>query len=115
VSPSIADVLGGTVLGIFGENFTDPMTIEVLEADLTVVGQAKYFEARLDLRLQKALVGFPALPAGSYGIRITTAAGTSPVLPDAVTYKPFASEGKVLRMRSRFARVWATGRRVLSE
>ena len=114
VSPTLAEVEGGTVIGIFGTNFTDPVIIELVDGGGTVVGQGQIFEARLDLRLQKMLVGFPPLPAATYGIQVTTAAGTSPILPNAVTYKLFAQEGKAQRARRHFAQAWATGERLLS-
>jgi len=85
----------------------------VNNAGTIVFGTAEYFEARLDLRAGKILAGFPALAAGTYGIRTTTAAGTSAVLPDAVTYAVFAEEGKVQRVRRRYADIWATGNRIL--
>ena len=114
VSPTLAEVEGGTVIGIFGENFTDPVIIELVDGDGTVLSRGQIFEARLDLRLQKMLVGFPPMPPGVYGIQVTTDAGTSPILPDAVTYKEFAQEGKVQRARRHFAQAWATGERLLS-
>ena len=112
VSPIVAEVRGGTVVGIFGTGFADPTTIEILDAGNIVRGRAYYFEARLDLRPKKVLVGLPPLPAGVYGIRITTPAGISPIIPNVITYKEFADEGKVLRMRRRFAQIWATGERI---
>lgn len=115
ISPAIADTRGGTVISVFGSNFVDPMSVEIIDPiGGEVLGTAYYFEAQLDLRNSKLLVGFPALPAGTYGVRITTPAGTSAVLPDAITYKLFAEEAKVHRVRRAWAPVWATGERLLS-
>lgn len=112
VEPGIADVLGGTVATFFGANFTDPALIELLTGGGTVVGTAYYQRAKLDLRNGKIIAGLPALPAGVYGVRVTTTAGPSPILVNAITYKVFADEGKVLRTRRRFAAIWATGERI---
>lgn len=111
----LCDVRGGTVLGIFGDNFVDPTKIEVVDMiGLEVLAEAYYFEARLDLRKKKILAGFPALPAGTYGVKLTTPAGTTPVLPNAVTYVVFADEGKVQRVRRRWSNIWSTGERLLT-
>jgi hypothetical protein len=112
---AICDVKGGTVLGIFGDNFVDPTRIFVVDPiGLEVLGEAYYFEAKIDLRKNKILAGFPALPAGTYGVKISTPAGMTPVLLDAVTYLPFAEEGKVQRVRRRWGEFWATGERLLT-
>ncbi len=114
VGPALCDVKGGTVLGLFGDNFTDPTVIEVVDPiGLETLGTAHYFEARLDLRNNKILAGFPALPQGTYGVKVTTAGGVSSVLLDAVTYEPFADEGKVQRVRRRWSPFWGTGERIL--
>lgn len=114
VSPGLADVKGGTVVGLFGTNFFDPMLVELLDGGgITVVGRAYYFEARLDLRAGKALVGLPPLPVGSYGLRLTTPAGVSPIVPNAVTYAVFAEQTKVQRARRQWSSAWATGPRIL--
>lgn len=112
VAPVLLDTKGGTGITIFGSNFRDPTTVDILDGSNIVVGRCYYFEARLDLRSNKLLVGTPPLPAGSYGIQITTPSGTSPIFPNVLTYAPFADEGKVLRMRRRFASIWATGERI---
>ena len=115
VGPALCDVLGGTVLGVFGDNFVDPTIIQVIDMiGLEVLGEAEYFEARLDLRKNKILAGFPALPAGTYGVKVITPSGSTPVLPNAVTYAVFADEGKVHRVRRRYSNVWATGPRLLT-
>ena len=115
IQDSPCDVKGGTVLGIFGNNFVDPTLIEIVDMiGLETLGTAYYFEARLDLRKSKILAGFPALPVGTYGVKLTTIAGTTPVLPNAVTYAVFAEEGKVQRVRRRYASPWSTGERLLT-
>lgn len=115
VQQSPCSTLGGTVLTIYGDNFIDPAVIEVIDpVGLEVLGLAYYFEARLDLRKDKIIAGFPALPVGTYGLRIRTIAGQTPVLLDALTYVVFADEGKAQRVRRRFAPAWSTGKRVLS-
>lgn len=115
VESKLCNVKGGTVLGVFGDHFVHPSVIELIDmVGLDAVGQAKYFEPRLDLRPKKILAGFPALPAGTYGLRLTTPYGVTPVLPNAVTYVVFAEEGKVHRVRRRYAGAWATGERLLT-
>ena len=111
VGPAIADVLGGTVLTLYGSNFFDPALVELV-LGVTTVGRAEYLEARLDLRRRKLIVGLPALPAGVYSVRITTTYGTS-LLPDCVTYKPFADQMKIQRARRRWAPAWAVGPKLL--
>jgi len=111
VSPGIADVKGGTVVGIFGSGFVDPVVIELYDG-LTKVGEGKYFEARLDIRFKKMLIGLPALPVGAYGIKVTSPYGTSPIFENAITYKVFAEEGKVQRVKRRWAEPWRLGERL---
>lgn len=108
------DVLGGTVITLHGSGFTDPATIDVLDGGSVVVGTAYYFESDLDMRDAKLMVGMPALPVGVYGIRVTVDAGVTGILTSAVTYKVFAAEGKVHRVRRRLAKAWATGERYLA-
>lgn len=112
VSPTICDVKGGTVLAIFGTDFVSPI-VEVLDGALQLIGTGYIFEDRLDVRLTKMLVGMPAAPVASYGLRVITPFGVSPVLPNAVTYKVFAEEAKVLRTRRLFSRAWRTGERII--
>lgn len=112
VGPTIADVKGGTVVGIFGTGFIDPVVVELYDATATKLAEAKYFEARLDVRLKKMLVGMPALPVGFYGIKVITPFGASPIFPDAITYKVFAEEGKAHRVRRRWAQPWQVGKRL---
>ena len=115
IDSALCDVKGGTILGVFGDNFVDPTVIEIVDMiGLEVLGRAYYFEARLDLRKNKILAGFPPLAVGTYGVKLTTPSGTTPVLPDAVTYAVFAEEGKPQRVRRRFANIWATGERLLT-
>jgi hypothetical protein len=111
VGPTIADVKGGTVISIFGSGFIDPLIIELYDGAIKV-GEGKYFEARLDVRLEKMLVGMPALPVGSYGLKVITPFGASGILEDAVQYKVFAEEGKVQRVRRRWANAWQIGERL---
>lgn len=111
VSPTIADVKGGTVVALFGTGFIDPVIVELYDGN-DLAGVGAYFEAKLDVRLEKMLVGLPELPIGVYGIKITTPLGSSPILPDAVEYKVFAEEGKVQRVRRRWAKAWQIGRRL---
>ena len=111
VSPAIADVKGGTVVAIFGSGFVDPITIELYDGAIKV-GEGKYFEARLDVRFEKMLVGLPPLPVGAYGIKLITPYGSTPILADAITYKVFAEEGKVQRVRRRWSAAWRVGERL---
>ena len=110
-----ADVVGGTILAIFGEHFAHPTTFEFI--DMTggdeVVGYGYYARPEMDLRPKKALIAAPALPLSTYGIRVVPPFGTSAILRDAVTYEDFADEMKVERVKRRFAAAWATGERIL--
>ncbi len=113
LSSSIADVKGGTLITLFGIAFVDPTVIELYDSLSNLVGEAKYFEANLDLRAKKVIAGFPALPVGTYGLRIITPGGDTGIIPNMITYKVFAEEGKVQRVRRRWAEVWQTGERIL--
>jgi hypothetical protein len=112
IGPVVADVLGGTVIAIFGTGFVDPAIIELFSGALKV-GEGKYFEARLDMLFTKMLVGLPPLPVGSYGLKVTTPYGASAILEDAIQYKVFAEETKVHRVRRRWAEAWQLGERLL--
>jgi len=112
VDPGVADVLGGTLATFYGTSFYDPALIEIVDGGGATVGTAYYQHAKLDLRYGKIIAGLPALPVGVYGVKVTTPAGTSPVLRGVLTYKVFADEGKVLRTRRRYAQIWATGERI---
>jgi hypothetical protein len=112
----LVDVLGGDVIEIIGTEFEDPLTVEVLigpsGGPYTVVGTCYMFDARYDLTTTRAFVGTPALAQGIYHVRVTNSVNSA-VLEDALDFQPFAEELKVHRVRVGFARVWATGRRML--
>lgn len=113
VDKLVADERGGTLITLFGAYFQDPMTIDFLDPNVdTVVGKGYYSNARYDLTPTSVVIGTPALPAGFYRIRVTTVSGTSGTLTEFRT-KAYADEAKVVRMRSKWASVWETGRRYL--
>ncbi len=113
ISPAIVARRGGTVVKITGENFADPMIIEVLDGP-TVVGTAYYFDAELDLERNRVFAGMPALADGFYSLRVTTEGGESNTLVDVVEYRLFSEEVKAHRVRIGFAAPWKTGPRLLT-
>lgn len=108
------DVLGGTILAVFGTKFTPPMYAEVIDMSGgdEVLGVANYFDPDLDLRPSKALLGMPPMPRGVYGIRAVTAGGPGNILRDVLVYEPVADRMKVERVKRRLAPVWGTGERI---
>lgn len=111
IDPAVADTRGGTTVTLYGLNFFDPAQVELVR-NVTTVGRGQYLSARLDLRLKKMIVGLPALPADTYGIRVTTPYGSS-FLPNCVEFRLFAEEVKVHRVRGRWSAAWAVGPRLL--
>lgn len=112
VTPGIANVAGGTVVALLGTNFTWPMTVELMLAgevlDIAVIADERY-----DLKQTRVYVGLPALDIGKYDIRITTDLGVS-LLENAIEYRLFAEELKVETTRSKWARAWNLGPRMLT-
>jgi hypothetical protein len=104
---------GGTVIKVLGENFFDPMIVEVLRAGL-VVGTGYIFDPEFDLERNRAFVGMPALADGFYDLRVTTDGGTSGVLVDALEYRLFSEQTKIHRVRVGLAAPWVTGPRILT-
>lgn len=105
------DILGGTIIRLLGDNFYDPMTVEVLLSGL-VVGTCYMFDPALDLTRNVALIGSPPLAAGTYDLRVTTGAGTV-TLANAIQAMLFAEEMKVHRVRIAYGHRWKTGDRLL--
>lgn len=103
---------GGDVIRIIGSNFGDPMTIEVLNG-MTVVGTCYIFRPEYDIQPDRVWCGTPALPDGTYDLRVTTTVATA-TLASALTYELFAEEMKTLTVRSNVSARWKTGRRMLS-
>jgi hypothetical protein len=113
VHPTVLEIRGGTVLGIFGENFFDPMTVEVLDAG-EVVGTGYIFDAEFDLERNRAYAGMPAMAEGVYDLRVTTAGGDSNVLEGALDYRLHSEQAKVHGGRIKFSSTWKTGPRTLT-
>ena len=109
--PAICDVKGGTVIIVHGENFLDPIVFEILDSLGAVVGLTYYPFGDLDVRLTKAVVGTPALPAGDYTLRVQGSPPGSDTL--SISYIRYAEEMKPQRVRGRFAPFWSTGERIL--
>lgn len=107
---------GGDVIKIVGSNFVNPITIEVLNAGLEVVGTCYPFDdlGLFALKPNTVFCGTPALPDGLYSLRVTTVGGSSTVLEDALQYELFAEEMKTQRVRVGLMRKWKAGRRLLS-
>ncbi len=130
-SPAAVDVIGGDVITIAGTGFTSPMLVEFLQGG-TVIGastspSSPYIDTiaagvargtivnpTYDITSTLAYVGTPALPAGTYDMRMTTEFGTSTLLVGALVSKPVAHEHRVLAMRSKWARAWQVGPRLFS-
>jgi hypothetical protein len=112
-SPTIVERRGGTVIKLLGENFFDPMTVDILQSSV-VVANGYIFDPEFDLERNRAFVAMPALPDGFYDIQVTTDGGTSGVLVNAVEYRLHSEEVKVQRVRIGFAQPWVTGPRLLT-
>lgn len=112
-TPSIVDAAGGTVVLLAGTNFLTPMTIDVLLAS-AVVGSGLLDNEITDLTPTTAYVGLPRLAEGLYDLRVTTPGG-SVTLANALDVRAFAYEYKVESVRRKWARVWATGLRILGQ
>lgn len=104
---------GGDVITVIGEHFSDPMTIEIM-LGAQVVGECYIALPRYDIRRNRVYAGTPPQPDGTYGIRITTVGGTSPIFLNALTYGLFSEEMKVEVVRKNMSAKWKTGRRLLS-
>jgi hypothetical protein len=117
-------VAGGTVLTVTGSNFVAPLYGEVLSGPVgapVVEGRAFLFDPTFDLKNPKqdqayttAILGLPTVPApGSYHLRLNVAGTLTGILENALTYRVFAEEYKVHKVRKAFGRRWQTGRRLL--
>jgi hypothetical protein len=113
ISPAIVARRGGDVIKVVGENFFDPITIEVLKG-LAVVGTCYVFDAELDLERNRVFTGTPALADGFYSLRVTTDGGESNILVNVLEYRLFSEEVKTHRVRIGFAAPWVTGPRLLT-
>lgn len=114
--PAVVDENGGTVCLVVGNNFFDPMTIDILTGGpgaYTVVGTGYVVTPKFDLQRNRCYFGAPALERGLYHIRVTTAGGVSGVLHDAIAAREFADEFKTVSVRSKYASKWETGPRRL--
>lgn len=111
VSPGIIEVEGGTVVSIFGENFFPEFVPQVLLGGV-VQAEGYLFDPNFDLEPDRAIAGLPALPAGTYDLRVKTPAGLSSVLAGALIYKPHADETIIQKGRSNWSAKWRTGRRL---
>jgi hypothetical protein len=78
-----------------------------------VKGTGYIFDPRYDIARNRAHVGMPAVAAGVYDLRVTNDSG-SDTLVGAIEAKPHADEYKVVSNRSKWARPWAVGPRILS-
>lgn len=113
-NPAPVDVRGGTILRILGADFIDPQ-VEVLYGSAPsydVAGECIGYDARYDVSGTRIFVGTPALVAGLYHLRVTTAAGST-VIESALAARPFAHEFKTVSVRGKYAPVWKTGERLL--
>jgi hypothetical protein len=130
-SPTVIDELGGDVILLVGTNFIDPMLVEFMQAGVTIgastvpgsdyadaiaddVARGIILDPRYDIEQNRAYVGTPALPVGTYDVRVTTAGGTSGVLVGAVESMVIAMEHRVLAMRAKWGRAWQVGPRLLT-
>lgn len=115
-SPAEFDVQGGTLITLLGANFYPQLTAELLTGfgggPYTVVGVGYQHDPDFDLTPVRAIVGMPALDAGTYSIRVRTPSGESNVLQDVIVYKPFAEATYTLKARESFSAKWRVGRRL---
>lgn len=116
VSPGVLEVEGGTVVTIIGLDFFPEFVPQVLSGPAggpyVIVAEGFLFDPNFDLTPTKAIAGMPALPAGTYHLRVQTPAGLSDVLVDALVYKPHADEVRIQKGRSSWSQKWATGFRL---
>lgn len=131
LTPADIDELGGDVITIVGTNFEIPLLVEFLQGGVVIgastnpesgyvetiadgVARGTIVNPTYDVTSTRAYVGTPALPAGTYDIRVTTQSGTSAELAAAIVSKPMAAEHRVHSMRSKWARAWQVGPRWLT-
>lgn len=115
-NPAVVAIKGGTVCRLIGTNFSDPMTIEIglgSGGSFVAVAEGFVFDPELDLRRNRVFFGAPRLERGLYSVRVTTVGGVSGVLEDAIAARLFADEYKTVSARSKFARKWLSGTRIL--
>jgi hypothetical protein len=111
VSPGVIEVEGGTVATFIGENFFPEFIPQVMFGGV-VQGEGYLHDPDFDLTPGRAYAGLPALPAGTYDIRVKTPVGESNILAGALVYKPHPNETIIQKGRSNWSRKWRTGRRL---
>lgn len=111
-SPSVVERRGGTVVALFGSNFQDPLTVELLQGGV-VIADGYIFDPRFDLTRNRVYVGMPALDDGVYDVRVTTDGGTATAL-GIIEAKLHAEEHRVVANRAKWAQPWDVGERYLS-
>lgn len=112
VSDSIVPIRGGKVVEIVGTGFTSAAVVDLLQSSV-VQGQGYIFDTDFDVTATSIFVGLPALPEGTYDLRVTVGADVG-LLESAFVYRLFAEEGKVQRVRKGFSPKWRTGPRILT-
>ena len=111
-SSATVEKRGGTVVELMGSGFTNALEVEVLSG-LTVVGTGYIVRPEFDLTATHVWVGMPALPVGTYDLRVSVGVNTA-TLPNAVISALYAEELKVHTVRQGFAPVWDVGPRILT-
>ncbi len=116
--PAVIARRGGTVCLVSGNNFFDPVTIDILTGGpgaYTVVATGYVFDPEFDVERNRVFFGAPALQDGTYSVRVTTDGGVSGVLDNVLEARLFAEEFKTLSVRGKFSTAWDTGPRILRE
>lgn len=101
------------MITLIGEHFLNPMKVYFLTGSV-IVGEGYIPLPEFSIRENRAFVGTPSLPEGSYGIRLETIGGVSPDYPDAIRFERFSDESKVEIVKKNIDAVWKMGRRLFS-
>ena len=115
VSPGLLEVEGGTILTIVGADFFPEFIPQVVSGPpggpYELLAEGYLFDPEYDLTPDRALPGMPPMVAGVYSLRVSTPAGLSNVLENALTYAPFADEVIIQKVRSAWSAKWRVGAR----
>lgn len=108
----VVDRRGGDVITIIGNNFSDPMIVELLLGGI-VQGQCYISRPRYDIKPNRVYAGTPELDFGTYDLRVETAGGSSVIFPNAVTYERFSNEMKAETVRKNMSDAWKSAQKVI--
>lgn len=109
---------GGTLLTLVGTGFAAPMIVHVMRAGTFIVdklgkpARAFVFDQEFDITANRVFAGFPSLPPGLYDVSVETPGGVS-TLVNAVEYRLYAEQERVVTLRAKFGSAWRAGHRFL--